>query len=1311
MHEGNDSEPAVGSDEQDADRVVSPGADATFQGLADEYVARLRAGEAIDPEAYAAEHPDLAVRIRDLFPVLAMMEGLKPPTSASVPTEVPEPVPVRIGPYTVLREIGHGGMGRVFEAESGGGERVALKVVHAHLLSRPGYLARFLREVEAGRRVEHPNLVRTLGSGIHEKGGLETPYLALEYMEGQNLRELLAEAGTISERLAREIGTQVAQALAAVHAADMVHRDVKPENVVIAPDESVKLMDLGVALVGEEAMRLTQTGEFVGSLLYASPEQLRGDSLDARADLYSLGLLLYELVAGHHPNVAAGTTGRRRPWPDGARRPLTETAPHVSPFFGALVTRLTAVEPDARFRDAAEVALVLAAGESSDWWQEEGFRRGAAALAQSATSFFGRDEDLTVLADAYADVSNGDRRSVLLEGEAGIGKSRLVAEWLRQVRADTPDGPRSLIVRHEPEGEALAVPPLAAALREALLGPDRRERLERYLGAHAGLVAAMERHLDGEELEGDGPTLSAAARGTAYRNLLRGMAEERPLVVVMEDLHFASEEARAIHLLLVRGLAGAPVLLLATVRPDTAGVWPEDLEQADHARRHALLGLEPASAHALIRASLGRESTLETGLRDFVSHAEGNPFCLLEFAREFRERGARAEGDVGIPQSVRELVEARLHALEPSDRDLLSVAACAGDPFDPVLVCEAADIPRIAGLRRIHELHRVRDLLRAEGPAYRFQHHLVREVLHDELPAALRASYHVALGSALEARTPERTRSLLEGPPAVALARHFLLGESPRRALPYAGGAVAHLHEEREWHRAVEVADGVLALPEGVSPEERARLLIVRGMSLLSYAPAAEALEALVEAREAGSALDDDLLAARAATGLAVCYRHSGQNESALEVHKEAVARAARLGVHQEHARALGFLSLTLAEVGRLGEARDTAERGLAIAKELGDTSTTAEIARHLGSIELDQGHLARARQLLDHVLSVGEFYGDVTLIQNALQLLGKLAYLEGNLDETLEMTERLLQHQVLEGHARMEAIGRVNLAAIHSKRGDVAREEEEARAALAIAKRMGYTDVLAHARSALGTCREHTADLTAAESEYRGAYETAVSLKQPIFVARMGIPLARLLARTGRLAEARVLVEEARKGVETMSAVREVAHVRNLEADVIEAGGDDERAAERWQESADELEAAGMVQDSAWSRLRYAQALVRLGRDGDAAREQLLRAREGLERAGLRVHAAEATVWLESLPGGDPLLARQALDKHGGGMTLAVRSAAEFVLGRATQDVRLLAEARAHLEHLIEGTAEEHRDGMRNLPAHARILEYPLPS
>ncbi|MHC4449904.1 MAG: serine/threonine-protein kinase, partial [Planctomycetota bacterium] len=192
----------------------------------------------------------------------------------------------RVGPYTVGETLGSGGMGTVYRATDDDGRTVALKTLHPHLLAARGAFKRFLREAKLGGSIVHPNVVRTLDADALLVRDRQMHFLVLEYVEGQTLDALLSELGTLPEALCRHIGKQVADALSAIHAIGAIHRDLKPANIIITPDNEVKVMDLGVALLVEEAMRLTDVGDSLGSVLYAAPEQWNpGAVLDGRLDL------------------------------------------------------------------------------------------------------------------------------------------------------------------------------------------------------------------------------------------------------------------------------------------------------------------------------------------------------------------------------------------------------------------------------------------------------------------------------------------------------------------------------------------------------------------------------------------------------------------------------------------------------------------------------------------------------------------------------------------------------------------------------------------------------------------------------------------------------------------------------------------------------------------------------------------------------------------------------------------------------------------------------------------------------------------
>jgi eukaryotic-like serine/threonine-protein kinase len=233
----------------------------------------------------------------------------------------------RIGEYLVRRLLGEGGMGKVYEAEERlSGRRVALKVLRPELGRSEEARRMFRSEMTILAHLDHPNVVRCL-SCVEVDGEL---VMALELLEGRTLRERLLEEGRLPWQEAVEIAVQVAAALGAAHAQEppIVHRDLKPENVMLLPEGRVKVMDFGIAKV-LQAMRKTSTHS-VGTLQYMSPEQIDAAAVDARSDLYALGLILYEMLAGRPPFESASPrellnlqcTAPAPPLPDEARAGL-----------------------------------------------------------------------------------------------------------------------------------------------------------------------------------------------------------------------------------------------------------------------------------------------------------------------------------------------------------------------------------------------------------------------------------------------------------------------------------------------------------------------------------------------------------------------------------------------------------------------------------------------------------------------------------------------------------------------------------------------------------------------------------------------------------------------------------------------------------------------------------------------------------------------------------------------------------------------------------------------------------------------------
>jgi len=269
-----------------------------------------------------------------------------------------DPVPTAIGGHRILGLVGAGAMGRVYLAHDDRlDRRVAIKVMNRQRARDPGARQRFLREGRAAAAVEHPHVLAIHSVGEHH--GL--PYIVMQLLDGQTLSALRAAAGTVPVAEALRIGREIAEGLAAAHARGLVHRDIKPDNVFLeGPGRSVRIIDFGLARVAaEDSAKLTVEGTLVGTPAYMPPERIGDESLDAKSDLFGLGVVLYELLAGRLPFEGKSMVAMLASIAKGSPVPLAEAAPSVPPEVCDVVMRLMAHRKQDRPADAASVAAEL----------------------------------------------------------------------------------------------------------------------------------------------------------------------------------------------------------------------------------------------------------------------------------------------------------------------------------------------------------------------------------------------------------------------------------------------------------------------------------------------------------------------------------------------------------------------------------------------------------------------------------------------------------------------------------------------------------------------------------------------------------------------------------------------------------------------------------------------------------------------------------------------------------------------------------------------------------------------------------------
>jgi serine/threonine protein kinase len=257
------------------------------------------------------------------------------------------------GRYRVERELGHGGMATVYLARDEELERpVAVKLMLEHLAGDEAFRARFVREARLAGRLSHPNVVRVYDAG--ETDG--RPFIVMEYVPGTSL----AQAGRLAPERVVELGVQACAGLQHAHDAGLVHRDVKPANLLVRDDRTLKIADFGIARAAEST-RHTQAGTLLGTAAYLAPEQIAGADATPASDLYSLGSVLYELLTGRPPYAFSSLGELAAQQNEGVIEPVRDLEPAVPPEVEAAVMHALAREPRFRPASAADLAQELSA--------------------------------------------------------------------------------------------------------------------------------------------------------------------------------------------------------------------------------------------------------------------------------------------------------------------------------------------------------------------------------------------------------------------------------------------------------------------------------------------------------------------------------------------------------------------------------------------------------------------------------------------------------------------------------------------------------------------------------------------------------------------------------------------------------------------------------------------------------------------------------------------------------------------------------------------------------------------------------------
>jgi len=1054
------------------------------------------------------------------------------------------------GRYAVLKKLGEGGKGVVYKARDTVLNRVvAIKMLKSAVSTDEAY-SRFIREAQAVAKLNHPNIV-----SIHDIGKEhEKQFFVLEFVDGMSLHGLMETypEGKCDVQTVLRAAIDVCGALHFAHSHGVLHRDVKPENILITQEGVAKLMDFGLAkMLGEPGV--TREGVIVGTVAYVAPENALGKGADQRSDLYSLGAVLYEAVTGKPPFPGEDPVkiifGHIHDYPASPIR----VNPKVPQALSDCIMKLLEKEPSRRYQSAADLLQALRS-IAEDFLRDAYLPAHKAVVVPSPrpvavkeVQLIDRVEELGLLREAIDKAVSGQGGVFFLCGEAGIGKTRLARELGAYARLR---GMHVLYGRCPALFRMDGVPPyvLWKEVIKDYMEMSTPEQSYRVLGFYPAEVSVLVPELK-QKLGAFPPSLSIGLgqeRDRLFEAVLQfvtNISKEAPLLVVLDDLQWTDQSSLLLMHYMARGIYNRPLLLFGAYRDNEVDEQHPLTPVATELNRDRLLSsihLERMSfddVSEMIKRILEQDDVPTEFLKLVHDKTKGNPFFVEEVIKSLKEERILYREDnkwktkevtrIEFPKTVKSLVKTRLSRLDEDCQNTLTMASFIGNDFTFEALCAVAGFDEGKALEIMEKTLKtglIKERVVRGDDIFSFSDVIIRDVVHEEVSHLRHKKLHATIGSALEKTYVKKLDEHLG-----ELAYHFLEGGEKDKALHYFLKAEEKARSIYAWDEGISYAQHALELIEEKADNAREKADVTERLGdLKGYTGKAEDGIAYVEkALAIWNQLNDKKNIARLHSKVAYySWLFFSDWEKASKHHRLA------LDILEKEPESVDLANLyeDIAHVlWRSGspEALPWAHKALELARRTGAIHAFGMCCNDLGVLYMKSSEFEKSAEFFDQGLKAAleNGFGDLSLtIYNNLP---QLYWMVGEFEKAVETAEKGSEFGQKAGFLHGLTWINVLLAQGYTFMGELRKALSILEDTLAMSKRIQYEVQVSGSLGGLGYCYHLLGEWDKSLRYLQESLDIARKVGEYQFSAEAALRLGELFTEMGDYDEAEKYLQE----------------------------------------------------------------------------------------------------------------------------------------------------------------------------------------